>query len=71
MAAGIERYGESWQQVAEHVGGKSAMQCVARFLQLPTDEVLLADAAPGPHTLGLVSAARSASVAWHGMASHM
>ena len=54
--AGIEKYGESWQQVAEHVGGKSAMQCVARFLQLPTEEALLADASPDPHTLGLVRA---------------
>jgi SWI/SNF related-matrix-associated actin-dependent regulator of chromatin subfamily C len=53
--AGIEKYGESWQKVAEHVGGKSAMQCVARFLQLPTEEALLADASPDPRTLGLVS----------------
>lgn len=51
---GIERYGESWQLVAEHVGGKSAMQCVARFLQLPTEEALLADAVPGPQNHGLV-----------------
>ena len=51
---GIEKYGESWQQVAEHVGGRSAMQCVARFLQLPTEEALAADATPGPTTQGLV-----------------
>ncbi|EFN54822.1 hypothetical protein CHLNCDRAFT_134832 [Chlorella variabilis] len=55
LLEGIERYGESWQQVAEHVGGRSAMQCVARFLQLPTEEALVADATPGPHTLGLVA----------------
>lgn len=42
--------------MAEHVGGKSAMQCVARFLQLPTEEALLADAVPGPHNHGLVCA---------------
>lgn len=54
VCAGIEKYGESWQQVAEHVGGRSAMQCVARFLQLPTEETLLADSAGGPTNHGLV-----------------
>jgi hypothetical protein len=62
--AGIEKYGESWQQVAEHVGGKSAMQCVARFLQLPTEEALLADASPDPHTLGLVSRPAGCLAGW-------
>ncbi|PSC72177.1 swi snf complex [Micractinium conductrix] len=55
LLEGIEKYGESWQQVAEQVGGRSAMQCVSRFLQLPTEEVLMADAEPGPHTTGLVA----------------
>lgn len=55
---GIEKYGESWQQVAEHVGGRSAMQCVARFLQLPTEEALAADATPGPTSHGLVRKGR-------------
>ena len=62
--AGIEKYGESWQQVAEHVGGKSAMQCVARFLQLPTEEALLADASPDPRTLGLVSRPAGCLAGW-------
>ena len=39
------------------------MQCVARFLQLPTEEALVADATPGPHTLGLVG---GAAWAWGG-----
>ena len=56
---GIEKYGESWQQVAEHVGGRSAMQCVARFLQLPTEEALAADATPGPASHGLVRKGRA------------
>ncbi|KAL4857267.1 SWI/SNF complex subunit [Chlorella vulgaris] len=55
LLEGIQRYGESWQQVAEHVGSKNALQCVSRFLQLPSDDALLADAAPGPHTQGLVA----------------
>ncbi|KAL4441240.1 hypothetical protein ABPG77_011477 [Micractinium sp. CCAP 211/92] len=55
LLEGIEKYGESWQQVAEHVGGRSAMQCVARFLQLPTEETLLADGAGGPTNQGLVA----------------
>lgn len=36
------------------MGGRSAMQCVARFLQLPTEEALAADATPGPTSHGLV-----------------
>ncbi|PRW57272.1 SWI SNF complex [Chlorella sorokiniana] len=55
LLEGIEKYGESWQQVAEHVGGRSAMQCVARFLQLPTEEALAADVTPGPTSHGLVA----------------
>lgn len=50
--------------MAEHVGGKSAMQCVARFLQLPTEDALHADMAPGPQTQGLVRACMCVLLWW-------
>jgi SWI/SNF related-matrix-associated actin-dependent regulator of chromatin subfamily C len=37
----LELYGESWPKVAEYVG-KSRLDCVLRFAQLPVDDELVA-----------------------------
>ncbi|CAA0838478.1 SWI/SNF complex subunit SWI3B [Striga hermonthica] len=34
----IMHYGDDWKKVAEHVSGKTAKECVARFLKLPFGE---------------------------------
>lgn len=31
-------YGDDWKKVAEHVGGRSTKECVARFVKLPFGE---------------------------------
>lgn len=40
----IMRYGDSWNQVAEHVGSKSRSDCVERFIQLPFGDRFLSEA---------------------------
>ncbi|CAM6128725.1 unnamed protein product [Calypogeia fissa] len=39
----IMRYGDNWNQVAEHVGSKSRSDCVERFIQLPFGDRFLND----------------------------
>jgi SWI/SNF related-matrix-associated actin-dependent regulator of chromatin subfamily C len=39
----LEIYGTDWAMVADHVGGKSPLQCVQRLLQLPIEDMLLLD----------------------------
>ncbi|KAK4348953.1 hypothetical protein RND71_031708 [Anisodus tanguticus] len=34
----LMHYGDDWKKVAEHVGGRSAKECVARFVKLPFGE---------------------------------
>ncbi|KAG8369307.1 hypothetical protein BUALT_Bualt15G0137700 [Buddleja alternifolia] len=34
----IMHYGDDWKKVAEHVGGRSVKECVARFIKLPFGE---------------------------------
>lgn len=34
----IMHYGDDWKKVAEHVNGRSAKECVARFVKLPFGE---------------------------------
>ncbi|CAK9180309.1 unnamed protein product [Ilex paraguariensis] len=34
----IMHYGDDWKKVAEHVGGRSERECVARFIKLPFRE---------------------------------
>ncbi|KAL7127919.1 hypothetical protein ABFS83_14G282100 [Erythranthe nasuta] len=38
LLEGIMHYGDDWKKIAEHVGGKSAKECVARFIKLPFGE---------------------------------
>nr|CAD1831311.1 unnamed protein product [Ananas comosus var. bracteatus] len=37
----IVQYGEEWKKVSEHVGSRSAKDCVARFIKLPFGEQFL------------------------------
>ncbi|MCL7036003.1 hypothetical protein MKW94_008877 [Papaver nudicaule] len=34
----IQHFGDDWKKVAEHVGGRSEKECVARFVKLPFKE---------------------------------
>ncbi|KAI3839645.1 hypothetical protein MKX03_004231 [Papaver bracteatum] len=34
----IQHFGDDWKKVAEHVGGRSEKECVARFIKLPFKE---------------------------------
>ncbi|XP_064999900.1 SWI/SNF complex subunit SWI3B-like isoform X2 [Musa acuminata AAA Group] len=43
----ILQYGDDWKKVAEHVGTKSEIDCVARFIKLPFGEQFL-----GPEEVG-------------------
>lgn len=43
LLEGLEKYGEDWNQVAEHVGTKSNEQCVLQFLRMPIEDSFLGD----------------------------
>ena len=43
LLEGLEMYSDKWTEVAEHVGTKSALDCVLHFLQLPIQEDFVAD----------------------------
>lgn len=38
LLEGIMHYGDDWKKIAEHVGGRSVKECVARFIKLPFAE---------------------------------
>lgn len=42
--AAVDRFGDDWPAIAEAVGTKNAMQCCTRFLQLPIESSLIAEA---------------------------
>jgi len=43
LLEGLEMYGESWNDVAAHVGSKNVRQCVLHFLRLPIEDPYLED----------------------------
>ncbi|MCD7449494.1 hypothetical protein HAX54_052650 [Datura stramonium] len=58
----LMHYGDDWKKVAEHVGGRSAKECVARFVKLPFGEQFMGppesaevDSEPGSETTYLPS----------------
>ncbi|OIT03905.1 PREDICTED: SWI/SNF complex subunit SWI3B-like [Nicotiana attenuata] len=58
----LMHYGDDWKKVAEHVGGRSAKECVARFVKLPFGEQFMGppvsaevDNEPGSETMLLPS----------------
>ncbi|PFH49870.1 hypothetical protein AMATHDRAFT_146597 [Amanita thiersii Skay4041] len=49
LLEGIEMYDDDWSKIEEHVGTRSAQQCVRKFLALPIeDQYLAAEGAQGP-----------------------
>ena len=42
----LETHGESWSDVASHVGTKSAEECIRRFIRLPIEERFLDELDP-------------------------
>lgn len=40
---GLEKYGDNWNKVAEHVGTKNKNQCVCHFLRVPIEDSFLED----------------------------
>ncbi|EME31372.1 SWI/SNF related-matrix-associated actin-dependent regulator ofchromatin subfamily C [Galdieria sulphuraria] len=41
LLEGLEKYGENWDSVAEHVGTKSKESCVLHFIRLPIEDSFL------------------------------
>lgn len=39
----LEKYGDNWNQVADHVGTKNKNQCVCHFLRVPIEDSFLED----------------------------
>ena len=42
LLEGIEMYDDDWSKVEEHVGSRSAQQCIRKFLSLPIEDPYLA-----------------------------
>ena len=47
LLEGLEVYGESWTDVAEHVGTKSIEECIRHFIRLPIEDRFLDDIGAG------------------------
>lgn len=43
LLEGLEKYGDNWNQVADHVGTKNNDQCVLQFLRMPLEDSFLED----------------------------
>lgn len=43
LLEGLEKHGDNWNQVAEHVGTKGTEQCVLQFLRMPLEDSFLED----------------------------
>lgn len=43
LLEGLEKYGDNWNQVADHVGTKNNEQCVLQFLRMPLEDSFLED----------------------------
>lgn len=43
LLEGLEKYGDDWNQVSEHVGSKTNEQCVLQFLRMPIEDSFLGD----------------------------
>ncbi|KIY47399.1 SWI/SNF complex protein [Fistulina hepatica ATCC 64428] len=49
LLEGIELYNDDWLRIEEHVGSRSAQQCIRKFLQLPIEDPYVnAESAMGP-----------------------
>lgn len=42
LLEGVEMYDDDWNAVEEHVGSRSAHQCIRKFLELPIEDPYIA-----------------------------
>ena len=42
LLEGVEMYEDDWARIEEHVGTRSAQQCIRKFLALPIEDPYLA-----------------------------
>lgn len=55
MLEGVEMFDDDWSKIEEHVGTRSAQQCVRKFLELPIEDPYLnTEASMGPLRYGRV-----------------
>lgn len=55
LLEGIEMYDDDWSKIEEHVGTRSAQQCIKKFLELPIeDEYLNTEGSMGPLRFGRI-----------------
>lgn len=55
LLEGVELYDDDWTAIEEHVGSRSAQQCIKKFLQLPIEDPYVAtEGSMGPLRFGRV-----------------
>ena len=55
LLEGVEMYDDDWSKVEEHVGTRSAQQCIRKFLELPIEDPYLnTEASMGPLRFGRI-----------------
>jgi SWI/SNF related-matrix-associated actin-dependent regulator of chromatin subfamily C len=55
LLEGIEMFDDDWSKIEEHVGTRSAQQCIRRFLELPIEDPYLnSEASMGPLRFGRI-----------------
>ncbi|KAF9267655.1 Smarcc1 protein [Marasmius fiardii PR-910] len=55
LLEGVEMYDDDWSKVEEHVGTRTAQQCIRKFLELPIEDPYLnTEASMGPLRFGRV-----------------
>lgn len=55
LLEGLEMCGDDWSKVEEHVGTRSAQQCIRKFLELPIEDPYLnSEASMGPLRFGRI-----------------
>jgi len=55
LLEGVEMYDDDWSKVEEHVGSRSAQQCIRKFLELPIEDPYLnTEGSMGPLRFGRI-----------------
>ncbi|KAF8195995.1 SWI/SNF complex protein [Pholiota molesta] len=55
LLEGVEMYDDDWSKIEEHVGTRSAQQCIRKFLELPIEDPYLnTEGAMGPLRFGRI-----------------
>ena len=42
LLEGVEMYDDDWSAIEEHVGSRTAQQCIRKFLELPIEDPYIA-----------------------------